>query len=233
MTFYCKCNEKSIRCMEGRCDTFSIKGILDNIQDIDFGVLGTWSNKIIDSLSSDLYESEFKKIDEFYGTFDYFINSDDNILRRRVLMDKFKYIQEKMTDILKERICYSDKDEAIIRLEKAEYKIDFKKRTISHTIDTGTNKDIYYMNYGAQVKDLEYFFLKDPFLEEPVIQIGHGNTTNIINVHIYDEDMVITKLCSFYLNHKYIDEEPDLEFSRLDSILVFDFGDSSDEEPFF
>ena len=49
----------------------------------------------------------------------------------------------------------------------------------------------------------------------------------------HDEDMVITKLCSFYLNHKYIDEEPDLEFSRLDSILVFDFGDSSDEEPFF
>lgn len=121
--------------MEGRCATFSIKGILDDIQSIDFGILGLWSNEIIDSLVSDLYERDLKTIDEFYGTFDYFINSDDDVLRRRVLIDKFNYIKVKMTD----------------------------------------------------------------------------------------------KLCSINLNDRYIDEEPDLQFSRLDSILVFDFGDSDSD----
>lgn len=228
----CMCIEKSIGCMEGRCATFSINGILDDIQSIEFGVLGTWSNEIMDSLASYLYEREFKTIDEFYGSFDYFVSSDDDFLRRRVLMDKFKYIQEKMTDILKKRIGYSDKNEAIIRIEKAEYKIDFKKRTISHTIDNEPNKGRYYMNYGAQVKDLEYFFLKDPFLEEPIIEISHGVTTNNIHVHIYDEDMVKrTELCSFYINDRYVDE-PDLEFSRLDAILAFDFGDSDSDIEF-
>ena len=123
--------------MEGRCATFSIKGILDDIQSIDFGILGLWSNEIIDSLVSDLYERDLKTIDEFYGTFDYFINSDDDVLRRRVLIHKFNYIKVKMTD----------------------------------------------------------------------------------------------KLCSINinLNDRYIDEEPDLQFSRLDSILVFDFGNSDSE----
>ena len=108
-TNYCTCDEKNIRCIEGRCPTFSINGILEDIQAIDFGCFAGWDNKTIDSLAADLYKKELKTISEFYDTFEYFISSDDYILRRRVLMDKLKYIQVNMPDILKKQTGYCDK----------------------------------------------------------------------------------------------------------------------------
>jgi hypothetical protein len=167
----------------------------------------------------DLYEKDFKTISEFYGTFDYYINSDDNILRRRVLMDKFNYIQAKMTDILKEKIGYKDK--ANIKIENLEYTIDFKKRTISHTIENGPDKGAYFTSYGPQVKDIEYLFSRD-------FMCVIGPKSTIINVH--EKGSFTNPICSFYINDMYIDEEPNFVFSRLDSNIVFDFGDSSDEE---
>jgi len=206
MTFYCKCNEKTITCQEGRCSTFSIEGILDDIESIDFGVLGTWDNNILDSLAKELYQTRFKTIDEFYYEFDYFIRNDDDSLRRKVLIDKFDYIQAKMTEILKQRIGYSEKDEAVIKIQNLEYKIDFKKRRISHTVENGLearyyidDHSRYYINYGAQVNDIEYLFSNDP-----MIYIGNGVRTNVI--HIYRQ-YISAPICSFYLNQRYIDDE--------------------------
>lgn len=106
---YCVCEEKNIRCIEGRCPTFSINGILDDIQAIDFGCFAAWDNKTIHSLATDLYKKDLKTISEFFDTFEYFISSDDYILRRRVLMDKFKYLEVNMPDILKKQPGYSEK----------------------------------------------------------------------------------------------------------------------------
>jgi hypothetical protein len=75
-TNYCTCDEKNIRCIEGRCPTFSINGILEDIQAIDFGCFAGWDNKTIDSLAADLYKKELKTISEFYDTFEYFISRD-------------------------------------------------------------------------------------------------------------------------------------------------------------
>jgi hypothetical protein len=108
-TNYCTCIEKNIRCIEGRCPTFSIKGILDDIQAIDFGCFAAWDNKTIHSLATDLYKKDLKTISEFFDSFEYFISSDDYILRRRVLMDKLKYMQVNMPDILKKQTGYSEK----------------------------------------------------------------------------------------------------------------------------
>ena len=220
MDFYCKCEDNTMSCVEGRCPTFSIERILDNIQSIEFAVLGTWNYKTLDSLSEDLYQRSSNTISEFYQTLNYYIESDYDTLRCRVLYEKFNYIQAKMTCILKNKIGYEDKNEAIIKIENLEYKIDFKTRTISHTTKKGCK---YYTNYGEHVKDLEYFFLEDP-----MIHIEHGMSINII--HIFHKDRNINPFCSFYLNGKYIDEESSLNFSRLEYILVYDFGDSSDEE---
>ena len=207
MRYYCDCEEKTITCAKGRCPTFTILGITNKIIHIDFESLLFWDYDILDSLSLALYdEPEFGEdflpkltIHCFYKGFEDYINNPQNydFLTNRVLKDKFNYIEEKLTDILKERIGCVDKDEVSVSIpyfgtnENMEYKINFNSRTISHNdIKSEDRKGRYYTKYESDVKNIEYFFTDDPS-----IRLGCGSRTNTIRI-----SRVITPIHIFSLN---------------------------------